>query len=102
MKKQEFYRLVIEIANSIDTEILLQHQAYFGGGTMLSLEADTYRMSYVLDFICNQGSFNRLRRWFYDNQLQQLFGDRNIEVGEVISRTHCTLALLAQQPQLEA
>ena len=64
--KQQFYHKVRGIVNNLDPEILIEYQAYFGGGTMLSLERDCYRLSYDLDFLCNLDS------WRIDDQISEL------------------------------
>jgi hypothetical protein len=83
MDKQQFYELTDKILSQIDSQFLLQQKAYFGGGTMLGLEADCYRLSYDLDFICNLNSYNQIRRWFSTNRPEQIFSDKNIEIGTI-------------------
>lgn len=81
--KQQFYHKVRGIVNNLDSEILIEYQAYFGGGTMLSLERDCYRLSYDLDFLCNLDSFNRLRRWVDEGRVKELLKSDRLSIGEI-------------------
>lgn len=73
MDKQQFYDLAIKVLQDLDSQLLLEHQTYFGGGTMLCLEQDRYRLSYDLDFLCNMSGYKRLRQWFNDHSCRELF-----------------------------
>ncbi len=44
----EHHNKTITILESLDTDILLKGCAYFGGGTLLSLDFEEYRWSKVL------------------------------------------------------
>ena len=83
MDKKQFFQQAEEILECLDKDFLTNSAAYFGGGTMLALEQDRYRLSYDLDFICNLDSYNQIRRWFNDNTPQQLFTKNSVSVGEI-------------------
>jgi hypothetical protein len=56
------HQQILAVLNHLNAEWLRQHCAYFGGGTLLALKYDEYRLSQAIDFICPLGEDYRLRR----------------------------------------
>jgi Nucleotidyl transferase AbiEii toxin, Type IV TA system len=47
----DYHHKILTILESLDAEVLNQGSAYFGGGTLLSLDFGEYRWSKDIDFI---------------------------------------------------
>lgn len=75
---------ILTILNSLDADILKKGSAYFGGGTLLSLDFDEYRLSVDIDFISSVSSsgYKYLRNIVFDRGYQGLFRDLSkIKIG---------------------
>ncbi len=77
---------ILTILNSLNSHLLEESKAYFGGGTLLTLDFGEYRWSKDIDFICPIASsgYKHLRTIIFDGGYQALFHDRttiNIQRG---------------------
>jgi hypothetical protein len=82
--KLAHHNKILTILNSLDTEILKKGSAYFGGGTLLSLDFEEYRWSIDVDFIASVSSsgYGYLRTIVFDRGYQGLFRDLSkIKIG---------------------
>lgn len=102
MDKEEFFQQAEQILQGIDKQLLIEQQAYFGGGTMLALEQNNYRLSYDLDFICNLNRFNQLKRWFASYDPQQLFPESNFTIKDLRKDAYSIRIPIKTQPELPA
>jgi Nucleotidyl transferase AbiEii toxin, Type IV TA system len=66
---------ILKVLNSLNSELLEDTLAYFGGGTVISLDNNEFRFSNDIDFICsvNSDGYKRLRNYIYDNGVHSLF-----------------------------
>jgi Nucleotidyl transferase AbiEii toxin, Type IV TA system len=81
--KIEHHNKILKILNSLDSEILREGSAYFGGGTLLSLDFGEYRWSKDVDFISSVLSegYRYLRTVVFDGGYKALFRDlSNIKI----------------------
>jgi Nucleotidyl transferase AbiEii toxin, Type IV TA system len=81
--KIEHHNKILKILNSLDSEILMRGSAYFGGGTLLSLDFGEYRWSKDMDFISSVLSegYRYLRTVVFDGGCKALFRDlSNIQI----------------------
>ncbi|MEM6612013.1 MAG: nucleotidyl transferase AbiEii/AbiGii toxin family protein [Cyanobacteria bacterium P01_C01_bin.72] len=72
------------ILQSLDSRLLAKSFAYFGGGTLITLEFDEYRWSKDIDFICpiSSSGYKLLRREIFDHGYEVLFTDlTKVELG---------------------
>ncbi len=49
----DHHNKILTILKSLDSNVLRDSNAYFGGGTLLALEFGEYRWSKDIDFICS-------------------------------------------------
>lgn len=61
------------VLNAFDPDLLLRNEAYFGGGTAITLSLDEYRESIDIDFLCaSKEGFSDLRALSFDGGLAAL------------------------------
>ena len=80
----EHHNKILKILKSLDADLFCQSLAYFGGGTLITLDFGEYRRSRDIDFICPVSSFGykNLRTVIYDGGHKALFRDSTqIEIG---------------------
>ena len=70
------HQLIYRILEGLNCEFLSECRAYFGGGTLISLDLGEYRTSNDIDFICSLGSdYRKLRNAISDRTPQILLKD---------------------------
>lgn len=63
MFRRPRHRLVAELLECLDAELLAQQRCYFGGGTAIVLKRDEYRESFDVDFlVSDRDGYRELRR----------------------------------------
>ena len=63
MFKREIHQKILTILSHLNVEFLQECRAYFGGGTLVSMEHGEYWLSQDIDFRCPMdGGYNLLRR----------------------------------------
>ncbi|MBW4575808.1 MAG: nucleotidyl transferase AbiEii/AbiGii toxin family protein [Aphanothece sp. CMT-3BRIN-NPC111] len=75
---------ILTILNSLNSDVLREGSAYFGGGTLLALDFKEYRCSKDVDFICPIASsgYKYLRTVVFEGGYKALFYDLNrIQIG---------------------
>ncbi len=80
----DHHNKILTILESLNSELLHESFAYFGGGTLITLQFGEYRWSKDIDFICpvSSSGYRRLRTTIYDGGHKALFQDlTNIEIG---------------------
>jgi len=82
----DHHNKILTILDSLDSNLLEESQAYFGGGTLLTLDFGEYRWSKDIDFICPIASsgYKHLRTIIFDGGYQALLHDQtaiNIQRG---------------------
>ncbi|MEA5569615.1 nucleotidyl transferase AbiEii/AbiGii toxin family protein [Calothrix sp. UHCC 0171] len=73
----ERHNQILTILECLNSELLKNCSAYFGGGTILTLDFQEYRSSVDIDFIAsvNNGGYRYLRTVIFDNGCEGLFND---------------------------
>ncbi|VEP14279.1 conserved hypothetical protein [Hyella patelloides LEGE 07179] len=86
MFKREFHRLILTVLSTFNAKYLLDYGAYFGGGTLFSLDYGEYRLSKDIDCICGVGEgYRQLRQQIYSLGYDALFSDtKEIELPQAI------------------
>jgi predicted nucleotidyltransferase component of viral defense system len=80
----DHHNKILTILKSFNQELLHESFAYFGGGTLITLEFEEYRWSKDIDFICpiSTSGYKQLRTVIYDGGHQALFNDLSqIQIG---------------------
>lgn len=80
----EHHNKILTILECLDSEVLLEGSAYFGGGTLLALDFEEYRWSNDIDFIASVGTegYKYLRKVVFDGGYEALFRDLSkIKIG---------------------
>ncbi|MEG3847599.1 nucleotidyl transferase AbiEii/AbiGii toxin family protein [Microcoleus sp. herbarium19] len=63
MFKREIHQKILTVLSHLNVEFLQECRAYFGGGTLISMEHEEYRLSQDIDFMCPMdGGYSLLRR----------------------------------------
>jgi len=62
MFKREIHQKILTVLSHLNVEFLRSCRAYFGGGTLVSMEHGEYRLSQDIDFRCPMDDGYRLRR----------------------------------------
>lgn len=76
MFTENYNQNVVTVLNALKADFFTEISAYFGGGTLLTLLYDEYRVSKDIDFICPVGpGYRRLRSEIYDHGYQAFFKD---------------------------
>jgi Nucleotidyl transferase AbiEii toxin, Type IV TA system len=85
--KLDHHNKILTILQSLDSNILRDSNAYFGGGTLLALEFGEYRWSKDIDFICPIASsgYRHLRTVIFDGGEKALF--RNPDRVQIMRST---------------
>lgn len=70
---------IITVLESLNSELFEQNCAYFGGGTLISLDFGEYRLSKDIDFICpvSSSGYKNLRTLIFDAGYNALFRNSN-------------------------
>jgi hypothetical protein len=72
------HQLIYRVLESLNCEFLSECRAYFGGGTLISLDLGEYRTSNDIDFICALGAdYRRLRNAISDRNPRILLKDNS-------------------------
>ncbi len=72
------HQLIYRVLESLNCEFLSECRAYFGGGTLISLDLGEYRTSNDIDFICALGSdYRKLRNAISDRHPRILLKDNS-------------------------
>ncbi|MEA5568647.1 nucleotidyl transferase AbiEii/AbiGii toxin family protein [Anabaena sp. UHCC 0399] len=78
MFERELHQIILNVLNQLNANFLLESEAYFGGGTLVSLKHGEYRLSKDIDFLCSSGTGYRwLRQNIAENQYNALFNTQN-------------------------
>ena len=78
MFEREFHQKILNVLNQLKANFLLECGAYFGGGTLVSLNHGEYRLSKDIDFLCSTGTgYRLLRQKIAENQYNSLFNTQN-------------------------
>ena len=78
MFDSEYHQEILHILDCLDSEIFLEVGAFFGGGTLITLLYEEYRLSKDVDFICPVGpGYKRLRKLVFEHNFKPsvLFAD---------------------------
>jgi len=71
-----YHQKILTILNCLRSDFFMEISAYFGGGTLLTLLYDEYRLSKDIKFICPIGDgYRKLRAEIYDKGFQAMFED---------------------------
>ncbi|MBD2093350.1 nucleotidyl transferase AbiEii/AbiGii toxin family protein [Microcoleus sp. FACHB-1515] len=74
MFEMPVHNQILQVLRSLKPSLFEACNAYFGGGTLLTLCYGEYRLSRDIDFLCAYGAdFSRLRRAVYDEGVEALF-----------------------------
>jgi hypothetical protein len=78
MFERDFHQKILNILNQLKANFLLECGAYFGGGTLISLNNGEYRLSKDINFVCSAGTgYRLLRQKIAENQYNALFKTQN-------------------------
>jgi len=70
----ELHQKILVVLNHLNADFLQACGAYFGGGTLLALMFDEYRISQDIDFLCSSAiGYRQLRRAIFDRGYEALF-----------------------------
>jgi hypothetical protein len=73
---QDQHQKILSILGQLKASFLQDCQVYFGGGTLLALLYDEYRLSKDIDFLCStQAGYQQLRNAIFQQQYKALFED---------------------------
>ena len=76
--KIDRHQTIHHILEGLNDEFLIECQAYFGGGTLMSLDLGEYRTSNDIDFICAVGTdYRKLRNTIADRSPRILLRDNS-------------------------
>ena len=68
------HQKILQILNQLRADVFNQCHIYFGGGTMLALKYDEYRLSQDIDFLCSdRAGYRQLRSAIFDRSYAGLF-----------------------------
>jgi Nucleotidyl transferase AbiEii toxin, Type IV TA system len=72
------HQLIYRVLDNLNCEFMSECRAYFGGGTLISLDLGEYRTSNDVDFICALGSdYRKLRNAISDRNPRILLKDNS-------------------------
>jgi Nucleotidyl transferase AbiEii toxin, Type IV TA system len=78
MFKREIHQKILTVLGHLNVEFLQECRAYFGGGTLVSMEHGEYRLSQDIDFMCPMdGGYNLLRRKVAAAGYDAIFANRD-------------------------
>jgi hypothetical protein len=70
----DLHQKILVVLNQLDADFLQTCGVYFGGGTLLALMLDEYRISQDIDFLCSSPTgYRQLRREIFDRGYKALF-----------------------------
>jgi hypothetical protein len=80
------HQIIHQILKGLNRDLLSECRAYFGGGTLISLDLGEYRTSNDIDFICPFGAdYSRLRRSINELTPQiLLMDDSHLEISRIM------------------
>jgi Nucleotidyl transferase AbiEii toxin, Type IV TA system len=83
--KIDRHQIIHGILQGLNRDVLSECRAYFGGGTLISLDLGEYRTSNDIDFICPFGAdYNKLRRLINEGTPQVLLKDNSgLEISRI-------------------
>ncbi|HEY9737360.1 MAG TPA: nucleotidyl transferase AbiEii/AbiGii toxin family protein [Trichocoleus sp.] len=71
---QDHHQRILTVLNAINAILLKRCEVYFGGGTLLALTHDEYRLSQDIDFLCaSQLGYRQLRQAIFEQGHSALF-----------------------------
>ena len=75
MFNHDHHQTILTILNALNSDLLKESQAHFGGGTLLALRFNEYRWSQDIDLICPvlRGGYRALRNAVSQGQYKALF-----------------------------
>jgi Nucleotidyl transferase AbiEii toxin, Type IV TA system len=74
----DFHQHIVAILQQLNAPFLAECGVYFGGGTLLALQYEEYRLSQDIDFLCaSAAGYLRLRRAIFDHGYDALFATRD-------------------------
>lgn len=75
----DHHNKILAILQGLDSNVLKEGFAYFGGGTLLALDFGEYRWSKDIDFICPVvfSGYKHLRTVVFEGGYKALFHDLN-------------------------
>lgn len=77
MFKREIHQKILTVLNHLNVDFLRECRAYFGGGTLISMEHGEYRLSQDIDFMCPMdGGYSLLRRKVAEAGYDAIFANR--------------------------
>jgi Nucleotidyl transferase AbiEii toxin, Type IV TA system len=80
------HQIIHRILAGLNYEFLNECQAYFGGGTLISLDLGEYRTSNDIDFICAYGAdYRKLRNTITECSPRILLRDNSIEISRFMA-----------------
>ncbi|NJM60882.1 MAG: nucleotidyl transferase AbiEii/AbiGii toxin family protein [Oscillatoriales cyanobacterium RU_3_3] len=78
MFKREIHQKILTVLRHLNVEFLQECSAYFGGGTLVSMEHGEYRLSQDIDFMCPMdGGYRLLRRKVTEKGYDAIFASRD-------------------------
>lgn len=80
----DHHNKVLTVLESLNSDVLKEGSAYFGGGTLIALDFEEYRWSKDVDFICPVASlgYQYIRNLVFEGGFQALFRDLSqIHIG---------------------
>ncbi|QLE56431.1 nucleotidyl transferase AbiEii/AbiGii toxin family protein [Nostoc sp. TCL26-01] len=78
MLTRDFHQKIVHVLHQLNANFLLECGAYFGGGTLVSLNHGEYRLSKDIDFLCSTGTgYRLLRQKIAQTQYNSLFKTQN-------------------------
>lgn len=80
----DHHNKILTILKSLNSDVLKEGFAYFGGGTLLALDFEEYRWSKDIDFICPVASsgYRYLRTVVFEGGYNALFQDLSqVQIG---------------------
>ena len=76
MFKREIHQKILIVLSHLNVEFLEECRAYFGGGTLVSMEHGEYRLSQDIDFMCPMDDgYRLLRRKVADRGYDAIFAN---------------------------
>lgn len=82
--KSAHHNTILTVLESLDSDVLREGFAYFGGGTLITLDFGEYRWSKDVDFICpvSSSGYRHLRTVVFEGGHKALFRNPNqVQVG---------------------
>jgi hypothetical protein len=79
----DHHKKILTILESLDSDLLKESFAYFGGGTLIALDFGEYRQSKDVDFICPVlPGYRHLRTAVFEGGYEALFSDlKRVQIG---------------------